>query len=207
MGWRLLVATGLVTLSRCACDAPPTPPSPSSVRCQLQSGSVEGPPQVELGGGQSAFEPHRDGERWRGDRGPQGGQHVWLSLRTRGLGPEVTVRWEMRAQDGGAFRPWSQSPECLTAGEHDGEQEVVGVAARLGLGPPRCSPEVCGTEPFELHVKVFDKTGASASARKVVAGVDLPMDDPCQRDAGIPDGGDELCRALAHEFYADAGPF
>ncbi|MCP4804013.1 MAG: hypothetical protein GY913_19340 [Proteobacteria bacterium] len=44
-------------------------------------------PVVELGIGEDAFLPVQDGDTLQAEFGPQGGHHVWISLRSTGLEP------------------------------------------------------------------------------------------------------------------------
>jgi hypothetical protein len=110
-----------------------------------------GRPELEIGGGELAFEPLAEDATLPFVRGGQGGTHVYVSFRERGLLPkriaiEVTttisedpelvlsrrgrVGFEPESGDGGAgeryvFPGWPA--EMIEAAEHVGESVVVAV--------------------------------------------------------------------------------
>lgn len=61
-------------------------PAPPGATAGSAPGS-EGPsgPWVEVGGGREGFEVLEVGQAMEVERGPQGGQHIWASLRTWGI--------------------------------------------------------------------------------------------------------------------------
>lgn len=67
-------AAALAALALAACDGPPDTIAADA-----------GPPTVALGTGEQSFEPLADGGTLRAYAGPQGGFHVFLTVRTTGL--------------------------------------------------------------------------------------------------------------------------
>lgn len=55
--------------------------------CLLFGGCEGGPPLVEIGTGASRFEPLEDGQSMPLVAGAQGGFHLWISARARGIDP------------------------------------------------------------------------------------------------------------------------
>jgi hypothetical protein len=49
--------------------------------------TIDGPPGIELGTGEYAYEPVEDGQDIPLIHGPQGGYHVWVGLRMRDMNP------------------------------------------------------------------------------------------------------------------------
>jgi hypothetical protein len=71
-----------------ACD--PTHPSPDG-STSTEDAAVMGSPRLEVGTGEQEFEPFEDGDTVPLIRGPQGAQHVAVSVRVFELDPRGTV--------------------------------------------------------------------------------------------------------------------
>jgi len=88
----------------------------------LVAGCADAPPvedaALELGTGSWRFEPLEDGQEVELVRGAQGGWHVWISVRTRGVEDD---------------RP----PVRLTVGPADGSRPPDEVEVALPFDPPR----------------------------------------------------------------------
>lgn len=183
------------------------PPAPASVLCAARAGRITGAAALEAGNGDGDLVPRDDGARWEASRGPQGGFHILLGVRTHGLGPTALVRWEYQDADGGTLRPWQQAAVCLESTSY-GAQQALGMVAQMGLGPPRCSAMACGVNGFVLAVKVTDASGRQAVVYRRVAGMDFAGNpDPCERDAGVTDAGGDCAPYALNAFFVDAGPF
>lgn len=76
------------------------PPDPDGGSIPVSDGAIfDG--TLELGEGESAFRAITDGDTLLVARGCQGSQHVWMTLRARGLDPRgITVRLKLERSDG-----------------------------------------------------------------------------------------------------------
>lgn len=64
--------------------------------------TIDGPPELELGTGQYAFEPVVDGQDLTIFAGPQGGYHIWLGVRVVNMDPNrMHFETAMELVDGG----------------------------------------------------------------------------------------------------------
>ncbi|MEW5855042.1 MAG: hypothetical protein AB2A00_40070 [Myxococcota bacterium] len=198
-GWRavllVILATGLGA-STCQSGNPLDPDN----ACGLLAGSVEGEPRITMGSGSRTFvEIPQDG-RWLAGYGQQGGYHLWLSLRTQGLGPSVEVAYRMTEVDGGLITEGSEFL-CLNPSTTGSGQEVTGILAFIPDSNhvhESCSRILCGG-PFNFTATVTGDDGKSASETRFVPGTDegeteeartrLPCGDAgpvpeCPADAG-----------------------
>lgn len=117
-------------------------------------------PAMELGTGLTAFEPIVDGQDLPMIEGAQGGWHVWLSLRVRGLESPV-VHVALVTEPLPAERPRQTTFLDISlqpAGEWD---EVVGVAAVF------TAPECFQDHDVRLSATVTDPTGATLADERV----------------------------------------
>ncbi|HJN75013.1 MAG TPA: hypothetical protein QGF58_13885 [Myxococcota bacterium] len=73
---RALLATALLAPLLVACG----PKDPCEKAAEYE-------PSIELGVGEDDFSPVEDGDVLWAESGPQGGEHVWISLRSSGLEP------------------------------------------------------------------------------------------------------------------------
>ncbi len=154
-----------------------------SLACGPACGPGQPPPsadfEVELGGGSWRFEPLRDGQDVELVRGAQGGWHVWVSVRARGL-PEpgiarLLIESEVQDLDGVPpsitearvrFDPVPNDPE---------RRELVGwVHVQVA---PACVVD----HPIRLRVVVdAEEDGGTAIDERVV----VPRSDPRTRPPG-----------------------
>lgn len=183
---RLLVPA-LVLL--CACTSTTTGTSqPSSGSCA--PGIINGSPSLDLGRGATEFIPASDGDTWTAANGPQGGSHLWTSIRTTGMGPDVRLTYLFEELDGGILAT-TEGTAKVCAGPSPTTQERVGITAFLPDDDVTRDRLLC-QGPFVLHVKIADDDHA-AEARKRVGDVIpdetsfIPFRLRC--DAGVPDGG------------------
>lgn len=127
---------------------------------------ASGDPTVVIGQGESAFAPLEDGEVVPIEAGPQGGHHVWLSLRVRGLrqmGSRLTVKGyfpELAFE----LRPFTAHITLRKAGE--GRCEVHGVRFQVDRGLP---VEAVRGRALDIDVALEDPDGdVAAAAQRVV---------------------------------------
>jgi hypothetical protein len=124
-------------------------------------------PELELGSGEVSFEDASDGDELQFYAGTQGGHHVWLSMRVRGLsGPQLELSLDVVPSAPAPpahtdvqlhFEPVSE----LGAGWY----EYVGWPARLLM------PECAVGKPVQLSVSLSDAQGHSVhAALEVVPG-------------------------------------
>ncbi len=107
-----------------ACD----PASPAA--CEE---AAEIPGVLEIGTGESDYEPVSDGDDVKLAYGPQGGQHVWGSLRAEGIvsglladdDADPVVDFEVIEADGDVLGGYRQTPRHFD-GALAGELELVG---------------------------------------------------------------------------------
>ncbi|MEW5854875.1 MAG: hypothetical protein AB2A00_39225 [Myxococcota bacterium] len=190
----------LLALTAAACPnlcQPAPPEQPVDVFCRAFSGEISGDPVAEIGTGASEFVPVAEGGRWQAGSGTQGGQHLWLSVRTEGLGPQVKVSYRTLELDGGVINAGFPVSRCLNGREND--QVVVGLTAFLEGPPDYCSRELCGG-PFAFEVDVTDNKGHRASDRRSVSGVDFSGGTPPECDGGP--SAQAICEGT---FVGDAG--
>lgn len=74
-------------LAACGGDARPSPPSKPPPPAP-DAGSPELEPELEIGHGETMFAPLEKDQALPYVRGSQGGFHVWISFRVRGLDPQ-----------------------------------------------------------------------------------------------------------------------
>jgi hypothetical protein len=140
----------LTVLSLAGCGAP---------------GGGEAPAELELGSGEASFEPASDGSELPLYAGTQGGHHVWLSMRARGLsGPDLQFSLDVV--------PSLPAPPAHTEvslhfsdGPAGDSYEYVGWPARVLM------PECAVGHPVQLSVRLSDARGRSVEAElSVIAG-------------------------------------
>jgi hypothetical protein len=114
---------------------------------------------IELGTGEWMFEPLVADQRLQLAAGTQGGHHIWLSLRARGLvGERLRMKLELLST---AAVPMASSELDLRfepSEAIDGSLEYVGWPAQLLV--PWCAVE----HPLSVRVSLTDPAGRSASA-------------------------------------------
>lgn len=135
-------------------------------RCRAEGGVAE------LGTGDTGFEPLADGDTLGWVPGPQGGYHVYGSVRTRGLSlataftaPEDTwaeLRLELLDPAGRAVAGFPFAPRVFRPADgYDGE--LFGVLVPFFDSPP---PTGAG---YRLEVEVADADGLCAADSRTVA--------------------------------------
>ena len=67
--------------------------------CATDVQEVDHPASLELGAGSWRFESLTDGQELELIRGAQGGWHVWISVRTRGLEEEPVITFRLQPED------------------------------------------------------------------------------------------------------------
>ncbi len=67
--------------------------------CATDVQDVDHPASVELGAGSWRFETITDGQELELIRGAQGGWHVWISVRTRGMVEQPVIAFELQPAD------------------------------------------------------------------------------------------------------------
>ena len=179
----------LVWLTLCCC----TPGEPS------EGEESEDAPSLWIGTGEQVFE-----ELERDDPSPlvpgvQGGHHLWLSMRTRGMtGPRMRMELDLRTPDGAhdahsnvrLFFSMPAEPEATeetadSEAEQRGEAEAeppyswefIGWPAQVG------EPAAClDGAPIELWVRLEDDAGTVSEAETRVLGAEsrLGFHRPCE---------------------------
>jgi len=136
-----------------------------------QSGEVT----LELGTGERAFETLDEGETLELVYGPQGGYHVWVSVRGGGFSSdrvllEVDVVPLSATEPPPAREPVRTYMEPATLPDGTQGQELVGWPAQLAR------PECLVDAPVSIQVSITDSAGNVASDERTVmlTGEDLP---------------------------------
>lgn len=138
----------------------------------------EAPPlELELGSGEVDFEPASDGDELQLYAGTQGGHHVWLSMRVRGVsGPDLLFSLDVVPSEPAppAHTEVSLHFDAAPAlGE--GWYQYVGWPARVLM------PECAVGQPVQLAVTLRDAAGRSMQAElEVIPGAPQhPFSVPC----------------------------
>jgi hypothetical protein len=97
---------------------------------------LPGPPSLEVGSGSTSFEPIEPGGAVPIVSGPQGGTHVSISARTRGLGPSALVEYGANDAETGALLTWKGLRQVVPFKEGDNGGEVHGLVAFLSDPSP-----------------------------------------------------------------------
>jgi hypothetical protein len=126
--------------------------------CGDTRGSPDGLPELELGSGEATFEPASNGSELALYAGTQGGHHVWLSMRVRGLsGPDLQFSLDVV--------PSPPAPPAHTEvtlhfadAPAGGPYEYVGWPARVLM------PECAVGHPVQISVQLSDAQGKSVEA-------------------------------------------
>lgn len=138
----------IVLVFLCACGSDPC------------AGTEE--PALEIGGAGDdggAFEAFSGGADRDLVYGTQGGYHVWLQVRMRGLCPDTTIFERSAIDETGAVRVYTRGMVPFV--ETDDGFELPS-ADRVILCPPNDGPVV--DRPLLLRASVFDDTGRRAEA-------------------------------------------
>lgn len=113
---------------------------------------------VELGSGETAFEPTVDAQHLKLYAGTQGGHHVWLSFRAHGLEPRG-VRMTLDVVPAPPAQPAHSDVVINLDPAPDGSDayEFIGWPARI------LDPECAVGELVELSLTLTDQSGKQAS--------------------------------------------
>ena len=129
--------------------------------CLLFGGCEGGPPLVEIGTGASRFEPLEDGQSMPLVAGAQGGFHLWISARARGIDPSdvhLTVVSYPRATE----RPRQTAFHALELAAREGWLE------RACLVQVLSTPECFQDREVVVAIHVSDGAGRAAHDERVV---------------------------------------
>ena len=115
--------------------------------------------ELEVGTGVDGFSPLREGAVINAESGDQGGQHVWFSVRARGVAEPVTISLELLVGEG------ADEPACSV---ETGEVDLEPVDQTRGLLGIPCFL-IDGRQPEDqadvrLHAVLRDSAGNSAEA-------------------------------------------
>jgi hypothetical protein len=129
-------------------------------------GAVPAAPSLVLGEGLDGYAPLVPGATVPVEPGPQGGHHVWLALRTRGLrqlGSTLTVRGTYPAL--GIALPPMQNVVSLRRADEGGTCEIYGVRFQIDRGIPLDT--VLGAT-LAIEATLTDPSGASAAVESTI---------------------------------------
>lgn len=126
-----------------------------------------GPAVVEVGLGQSDFVTAKDDELAQVEAGPQGGYHIWISVRTKNL-----RRSGSQTEISGAIPELGQTIDPLKViftlvPDEGGHCKLYGLRFQLALGPKEVVQPMLGKK-LKVTGKVTDKDGASATGERWV---------------------------------------
>jgi hypothetical protein len=128
-------------------------------RCKQANG---GPPDLQIGTGQSYYLPLARGQVLQAEAGPQGGHHIWIATRMRNLKQAgSTTRITGVQPDTGATIP----PTTLAftyAPDEGGYCKLYGIRYQLDNEGIDYKPFL--GKPLDLTVTVTDSTGATVTA-------------------------------------------
>lgn len=135
--------------------------------CQPGGGETRSPePQLVLGSGEWQWQDVEGGDGLTLARGTQGGYHIWLSMRTRGLSPD-RVLMELELTPAGGEAQFSRvridfDEPADDAAFDEGFREFLGWPAQLL--DPWCAVD----QPLDVSVTLEDVQGATVHERMEV---------------------------------------
>ena len=129
--------------------------------CLVLAGCEGGPPLVEIGTGISQFEPLEDGQSMPLIAGAQGGWHLWIAVRARGVDPSG-VRMAIVSYPQETERPKQTTFHTLDLAARDGWFERVGLVQVLS------TPECFQDREVVVSVDVTDASSRAAHDERVV---------------------------------------
>jgi hypothetical protein len=135
------------------------------------------PASVELGSGEVEYEPVDSEQHLKLHAGSQGGHHVWLSYRTRGLDRSIRMTLDV-VPEGNARPAHSEVDLTLTAVASDADAyEFVGWPAQI------LDPECAVGSVVAIALTIKDKSGkqASGSLRVIPEPPDTGFTRTCTR--------------------------
>jgi hypothetical protein len=125
----LAISSALLLGAACGGDEAPSD-TPRPAWC------LPGPPSVEVGTGSAAFVPVEPGGSVPIISGPQGGTHVWISGRTRGLGPSGLVEYGVSDAESGELLTWMGLRQIVPLDDGEDGGEIHGLSAFLSEKDP-----------------------------------------------------------------------
>jgi len=166
---------------------------PDNQSCPITgTGLITGSPSMEMGRGSREFIAAADGDTWTAANGPQGGSHLWLSLRTTGLGPDIRLEYVFEELDGGILANTPGTATVCASSVSPTGQERIGITAFLPDEDAVRQRLLC-QGPFNLRVRVQDESDRLAQGVRLIGGVTPDMDSfipfRLRCDAGVPDDG------------------
>jgi hypothetical protein len=134
-------------------------PTNAPDRCKPRNA---GPPDLQIGTGQSYYLPLAKEQVLQAEAGPQGGHHIWIATRMKNLKQAGTVTKIAGVQpDTGATIP----PTTLAftyAPDEGGYCKLFGIRYQLDNEGIDYKPFL--GKPLDLHITLTDASGATASA-------------------------------------------
>lgn len=144
---------------------PPYSPTWTKVSNDICKPSGSGPPVVSVGEGQSDYLPTMDGDVAQVEAGPQGGHHVWIAIRMKGLLQSgsitaVTGHFPELDQDVGPFQviftfDQDEGGFCKLYGLRFQLDQTLPIDTLLG-------------KKLEVQVKVTDKEGEVGIGKRTI---------------------------------------
>lgn len=155
------LASALLAVGASGCGSPEAPPTFDCAN--------RGAPTLIVGTGATGFTDAAAG--LRAIFGPQGGYHVWVALRGRGLPGRLTVRYGLRRVDDGTAVSPAGLQRTIRVSDITPEWEYPGLFAFLNDG---LDPQALVGVRLVIWVEIDDPCGgppARAQAEGVVTGV------------------------------------
>jgi hypothetical protein len=128
--------------------------------------AFDGPPALTVGTGQTDYAPVADDATVELERGPQGGHHLWIAVRTRQL-RQARAMITLRAEQPGSDLAVPNTAFVFSLSQDEGSAcKVYGLRYQLDNGQAPVSAFL--DKPLRVTVEVTDRRGARASASKTV---------------------------------------
>ena len=146
---------------------------------------VEGEPRIELGTGETSFEPLEDGDPVIVVNGPQGGQHILGSLKTWNMTGIATVHFTIqRASDQSYVSDQVYRLQLFEEG--DCAWSYIGMYGYLGFVAAPNDDSFLWLDAI-MRMEVTDENGRTASDEvTVVPELGAPIDEPTDDPPGDP---------------------
>lgn len=155
-------------------------------------GCAAGEACVEIGNGETAHTPLADGDHVVMVHGPQGGWHVWGSLKTTNMSDIVSIHYTIDVKDTGARVSDNNYNVQMVASGTD--YVYYGLFGFLNADDPATSdvvetpPDVLAGKTFTMCMSVTDANDSTRTAEDCVDVVADPdpcdLDDSCVEDTG-----------------------
>jgi hypothetical protein len=119
---------------------------------------VPGEPVVVIGEGQASWKPLAAGDVVQVEAGPQGGFHVWLSIRMKNLHQAGTTT-SVEVYEMGATEPLGTFVSAQSYSQADGGYcELLGMRCQLTLQSAFDDQNILG-DSMQILVRVADESG------------------------------------------------